>query len=101
MPARKACPTARRSRVLGDENRVATVRRLPAIVAWLCRRQPLRDDVLSVFANSPDTAQVDYGAVSAAQSETCTEVVLSDSLQSLIKLGQVRHLRTSWAQVVD
>lgn len=73
VPAQEAGPAAGRGRVLGDEDRVPTVRSLPAVLVRLGRGQPLGDEVVGGPPYRGRPVQFSRGPVAAAQVELRTE----------------------------
>src|SRR3954465_9154691 len=75
VPLRQTGAAARRGRVLSDEDRMPAVRRLPAVVAGLRRRDALPDYVAGMLSQRRRCAALRGDPVRAAQREPRTERV--------------------------
>src|SRR4051812_10621388 len=91
VPGLQAAAAAGRGGVLGHEDRVVAVRRLPAVVARLGRRQPLRDDLRGVSTHRLRAAQLSRGSLAPAQVEPPPERARARAVDPVIDLGGVGH----------
>jgi hypothetical protein len=73
VPLRQASAAAGGGRVLGDEHRMSTERRLPAVVARLGGREPLRDQLGRVVENRRQSLLVDVRTLASAEPEALAE----------------------------
>src|SRR3954467_8249627 len=91
VPGLQAAAAAGRGGVLGHEDRVVAVRGLPAVVARLGRRQPLRNDLRGVSPHRLRTAQLSRGPLAPAQVEPPPERSRTRAVDPVIDLGGVGH----------
>ena len=77
--------------MLGHEDRVVAVGGLPAVVARLGWRQPLRDDLRGVSPHRLRTAQLSRGPLAPAQVEPPPERSRARAVDPVIDLGGVGH----------
>src|SRR4029079_12756512 len=89
MPRLQAAAAAGRGGVLGHEDRVVAVGGLPAVVARLGRRQPLRDALRGVSPHRLRTAQLSRGPLAPAQVEPPPERSRARAVDPGIDLGGV------------
>src|SRR5690606_40791059 len=86
VPAVQAGAAAGGGGVLGDEDRVAAVGGLAAVVAGFGGGEPALDQFAGVLADGGHAAQVDDRAVAAAEPELRAEVMLPYAVQPGIQL---------------
>src|SRR5688572_24406274 len=91
VPRLQAAAAAGRGGVLGHEDRMVAVRRLPAVVARLSRRQPLRDDLRGVSPHRLRTAELSRGPLAPAQVEPAPERSRARAVDPVVDLGRVGH----------
>jgi len=84
VPAVQAGPAAGRGRVLGDEDRMAAVRRLLAVLGRLGGGEPLRDQLVRMPAQALRPVQLREPPVSAAEAELRAEVVPADPVDAAV-----------------
>lgn len=96
MPLLQTAATAGSRGVLGDEDRMAAVRRLSAVLARSRRSQPVRDQLGGVLPHCPETAGFGCGSLAATKLELGPKRLSTDLLEPSVDLidGAV-HLAAS------
>lgn len=91
VPRLQAAPAAGCGGVLGHEDRVVAVRGLPAVVARLGGREPLRNDLCGVSTHGLRTAQLSRGPLAPPQVEPLPEWSRARAVDSVIDLIEFGH----------
>lgn len=81
--------------MLCDEHGVAAIGRLAAVVAWLGRREALRDDVGGVRAHRRGATHERDRAIAIAglQVELCAKPLAAELIEVLIEGAAIDHAR--------
>lgn len=71
--------------MLSDEDRMPSVGRLPSVISWCGRSEPLPDQFCRVLSNRGHASLIDHRALFPFEAELRTEALLTDPAQPRIE----------------